>query len=210
MTGVYALWNEGLGDHVASISLLAQMARARSLIRFHSKPVHRRRHEELLKLLVGADVLAPTDEPATEHLDGFNVWATEYLPTHARWSRCHAAPTICTHFEGISSAREKNPPPADVQQITEWAAKRGLRVSPLTGQMPLAEVVRRLATCSLFVGCDSGMSHLAHCVGTPTYLLEYGLPVVTCHRHKAYVRCDGAGHFIAQAANWMGYLDCLL
>lgn len=208
---VYNLWNEGLGDHWASINLLAQMSIAQGRqVRFHSKPEHHSRHAQILIALEGglARVL-PQDEPGTADLDGFNVWATEYLPTKRRWYRSGVEPVVCTHFEGISAAADKNPPPADRQEIEAWAAARGLKTCALTGGMTLSEVIWRLATCTLFVGCDSGMSHIAHSVGCPTYLLEYRLPVVTCHRHKAYIRCDGAGHFTQQAANWLGYLQSL-
>jgi heptosyltransferase-2 len=41
----------------------------------------------------------------------------------------------------------------------------------LARSLPLAELAARLSNCSLFVGHDSGISHLAAAVGTPTVVL---------------------------------------
>jgi heptosyltransferase III len=41
----------------------------------------------------------------------------------------------------------------------------------LARSLPLAELAARLSTCALFVGHDSGISHLAAAVGTPTVVL---------------------------------------
>ena len=41
----------------------------------------------------------------------------------------------------------------------------------LAHSLPLAELAARLSTCSLFIGHDSGISHLAAAVGTPTVVL---------------------------------------
>ena len=41
----------------------------------------------------------------------------------------------------------------------------------LARSLPLAELAARLSTCSVFVGHDSGISHLAAAVGTPSIVL---------------------------------------
>jgi heptosyltransferase-2 len=41
----------------------------------------------------------------------------------------------------------------------------------LARSLPLAELAARLSNCSLFVGHDSGISHLAAAIGTPTIVL---------------------------------------
>ena len=47
---------------------------------------------------------------------------------------------------------------------------------------------------------------LAHAVNTPTFILEYGLPIVTCHRGKKYIHCAGAGDFIDwKLPTWIKY-----
>lgn len=223
-TPIYSLWNDGLGDHWASICLLAQLSKETGEhVCFSSDERFRSRHLEILHVLnLRGAWVAWTPEQANARLDGFDVWATEYLPTRVRWHRSagrdrpfgDAHPGIgnyiCTHFEGVSSAENKNPSTDEQRRILEWAAVRQLQVKPLGDPaMPLSRMVELLSRCVLFVGCDSGPSHVAHSVGCPTYLLEYKLPVVTCHRHKAYVRCDGAGHFVSQADNWLHYLRFL-
>lgn len=208
---VYALWNEGLGDHWASINLLAQMSiTRREPVEFQMSARFLERHGEILDLLdLGTARVLMTASQSDARLGGFDVWATEYLPTRRRWARSDRLDFICTHFAGVSSAADKNPPDHDQMQIREWAAKQGLPAVELGPHLSLTAIVDLLSRCTLFVGCDSGMSHIAHSVGCPTYLLEYKLPVVTCHRHKAYVLCRGAGHFTQQADTWMHYLRTL-
>lgn len=208
---VYNLHHEGLGDHWASISYLAQLSIARGeLIRFHSKPEHAFRHLQILSVLglAGAQLL-PCTEPGTASIDGFNLWATEYLRTKEQWRRPSGEHFVTMHFKGISAAADKNPSSDQIAEIKVWAAKQGMSWVELGQHMTLDLVVDSLRRCALFVGCDSGFSHIAHSISCPTYILEYGLPVVTCHRHKPYVLCKGAGHFIQQAENWLGYLRSL-
>lgn len=212
---IYRLWNDGLGDHWASVNLLDHMARLRpasqTICFTHPDPEKRARAREILGLLHdsqvhGAALMCHTGAPDSQvtDLDGFDVWATPYFRTKNHWTLSKMTPTICVHFDGLSAASDKNPSLDEQHQILTWAAARGLRVVVLGDPtMSLSWVVTHLATCALFVGCDSGMSHIAHSVGCPTYLLEYNLPVVTCHRNKNYVLCKGAGHFMQQGDNWL-------
>ena len=205
----YRLWNDGLGDHWASLNLLAQ----KSFVSGERVAYH---HPDRKVLDRALDILHMLDLPdrvrmegqlvpeSAQSLDGFDVWATPYFPTKHRWHLRWAQPFIAFHFDGVSSAAEKNPPPTEQTEILRWAGRQGLGVIKLGSQMALAEAVEHLSDCMLFVGCDSGFSHIAHSVGCPTYLLEYKLPIVTCHRHKSYVLCKGAAHFATQADNWLG------
>ena len=205
---IYRLHNGGLGDHWASINLLHMLGLQRGeMVYFSSRGEHRQRHAEILGVLGIGNVL-PVDDEGDTPLDGFDVWATHYAPTLPLWSR-HSqtqAPTLCYQFDGESAAADKNPGKSERDQILVWAATRGLTAIPLGRDNSIPEIVYRLANCTLFVGCDSGVSHIAHSVGCPTYLLEYNLPVVTYHRHKNYVLCKGAGHFTQQADNYLHYL----
>ncbi len=215
----YRLHNDGLGDHWASLNLLAHMSMARrALIPYtHSNPSLLARAGLILGLLHLPDHnrvrLEARSDPASEDvagLNGFDVWATEFFPTQMKWRLRYPRSFICVHFNGISAAEDKNPSLEEQQKILAWAKARKLGVEVLGGEgWPLADVVEQLADCALFVGCDSGFSHIAHSVGCPTYLLEYKLPVVTCHRHKPYVLCKGAEHFKSQADNWLGYMRTL-
>lgn len=207
---VYNLWHNGLGDHWASLNLLARMSEASDApVSFVSPRETYLRNREILTLLDLGTVrprLSHLIGTGNRDLDGFHVWACPYFPTIQRWSPGRVRGHACVHFDGLSSAADKNPSAEDADSITRWLIDQGLMVTPLTRAMSLAQMVQALATCSLFVGCDSGPSHIAHSVGCPTYLLEYKLPVVTCHRHKAYVLCTGVGSFQQQASNWINYL----
>jgi hypothetical protein len=208
----YRLWNEGLGDHWASLNLLAHMCliSGKPIAYSHPQKAKIDRAGVILDLLdlshMRRFIVGHADQK-TEDLDGFDVWATPYFATRVRWSLQGMVPTLCVHFDGISTAHDKNPSKDEQEQILAWAAARGLRVVVLGDPaMPLQDMIKHLATCALFVGCDSGPSHVAHSVGCPTYLLEYNLPVVTCHRHKNYVLCKGAGHFTQQGDNWLHFV----
>ncbi len=213
---IYRLWNDGLGDHWASLNLLAHMsvwANGRE-IGYTLDPLHVDRAREILaelNLPYAANLIRHANpEPLdVKSLDGFHVWSTPYFPTHKRWIDKKAERYVCTHFDGVSSAAEKNPSAQEQEAIIQWATRRGLCVINLGGKfrLELSGITDLLSRCALFVGCDSGMSHIAHSVSCPTYILEYGLPVVTCHRHKRYVLCKGAEHFKAQADNWMNWLE---
>ncbi len=210
----YRLWNDGLGDHWASLNLLAHMAQQEPVAYTHPDRRLLQRAGEILDLLAIPGPRMPAWEipDVARSPDGFDIWAGPYFPTKRQWSldrRAYNFQFICVHFDGISSAAEKNPSPNEIRTIVTWARHNGLEAITLGPSQPLDEVVGLLANCALFVGCDSGFSHIAHSVGTPTYLLEYKLPVVTCHRHKSYVLCKGAGHFMQQADNWLHYLRTL-
>lgn len=204
---VYNLWNGGLGDHWASISLLARLSiHAKREILFSSQGEHEKRHQEILDVLdLGDARLTRYLGPGNTDLSGFNVWAAEYMPTWFRWRDTQLRPYVCAHFSGISSAEDKNPPLEDQRRIEAWCKSKGFGLFVI-GKSELSVITDFLSHCVLFVGCDSGMSHIAHSVGCPTYLLQYRLPVVTCHRNKNYVLCNGVGHFEQQADNWLSYL----
>lgn len=211
---IYQLHNSGLGDHWASLSLLASMSiRTGQHVGYTAAlPAKRARAHEIIRLLDLPDaayLVQYVDPPESQLrlLDGFHVWSTPYYPTRLRWSSGRDARSpgyVCAHFSGESSGDLKNPSIAEQTSILSWVARQGLGLHLLGNPAePLGSVVDKLASCALFVGCDSGFSHIAHSVGCPTYLLEYDLPVVTCHRHKSYVLCRGAAEFAHQADRWL-------
>jgi hypothetical protein len=53
-------------------------------------------------------------------------------------------------------------------------------------QRNLSEIIEILAQSELFVGIDSGMSHVAHSVGVPVFL-KYYPELGLCHPNKEYV-----------------------
>lgn len=207
---IWRLWNFGLGDHWATVNFLAwrfqftQKTQVLSVMQ-HGKDFTQRL-TEIIKLLdiPSFSIQLTTDAPDTE-LDGFALWASLYFPTGMRW-RHYPKRVLVYQFDGVSAAEDKNPSVSDQEKIFAWCAKNGFLTTRLGNHLTLGQCVSALSTATLFVGCDSGMSHIAHSVGVPTYILEYNLPVVTCHRNKNYVKCERADHFISQAENFLTFL----
>ncbi len=208
---IYQLWNAGLGDHWASLCLLGRIGEAKkTAIRFHSAPEYHERHQQILDVLdIKTTMLIPEHDAPNTQLDGFDIWCAQYFPTRRVWKHQTIEPMVCYHFDGESSGMDKNPAAAEMMHILDWCARMKLEAVRLTGKLDIPHIVSLLSRCALFVGCDSGMSHIAHSVNCPSYILQYKLPVVTCHRHKPYVLCRGAGEFMGQATNWVRHLRFL-
>lgn len=210
---IYRNWNSGLGDTWATIQLLARMRMPRCGPVFLSSRQHGEDLKEMQDAILsnlnrdhGCGCVIPVDwEPNTE-LDGYAVWAAPVIPTTVQWAQNEWNRQITVQFDGKSTPELKNAPPADVLRILDWAERHDLKVVTVGKNLGLEKSIWAMKQSVLFVGVDSGMSHVAHSVGVPTYILEYDLPVVTCHRHRNYVLCRGSEHFTAQAENYLTYL----
>lgn len=204
---IYRLWNFGLGDHWQSMCLFRHLARAGNrptVSTMQHGTDFRRRVREIHDVLEPENGVNFTTYGSTDDLDGFDVWACPLWPTRAQWEfPTGIRPRFCYQFDGESSAREKNPPPEDQTRLMAHLNDLGYAGIRLNSNMSIADCVCALALCDFFVGCDSGMSHIAHSVRTPVYLLEYELPVITCHRGKAYTLCRGVDEFIGQSERYL-------
>jgi hypothetical protein len=205
---IYRNWNTGLGDTWATIQLLAQKQGPDDLLLSTIQHGERLRvmQQEILNVLdqdhFTNEVVLVDEEPNTD-LDGFAVWAALPLPTIERWRPLGR--TIAIQLDGHSTPELKNPPAADIMKIYAWADLHNFEMVFVGKSLGLRASVKALARATMFCGVDSGMSHVAHSVGVPTFVLEYQLPVVTCHRHRNYVLAKGADHFIAQAENYLTF-----
>lgn len=210
MKPVYRIWNNGFGDAWQSLCLLERTAIAKKqeiLLSVHSHWGDvRARLNEIIEALEIKNVLL-TDEPPNTELSGFDIWACPTLPTVKRWEFNAENRVVVYQFDGDSNAIGKNPPEEDQERIIDYLTDAGFRPIRLGKHFSVQHCVGYAAEAALFVGCDSGMVHVAHSVGTPAYILEYSQPVVTCHRQKQYVLCRGASEF---EANVERYLDLLL
>ena len=106
--------------------------------------------------------------------------SSDFDPLYRRLGTKPTAPTVV--IQPGSGSRLKNWPLACFEDLAERLAGRGLRVSWCTGPaeeglpampgalppMPLTELASLLAGAGLFVGNDSGISHLAAAAGCPT------------------------------------------
>lgn len=208
---VFAPWNAGLGDQWATISLL--LHRWAVSAQFRPSLLHSPAHLRSMHYAIGAELLNGVngvklvDAPPTHQLAGFDVWACPVWPTNVRWQPYERHAFATYQFDGISAARDKNPTEIDQALILQRLDAWGIPTLPLGKHLTLRECTQYLAASSFFVGCDSGMSHLAHSVGTHCFLLEYNLPVVTCHRGKAYIQCAGTEDFLRhKLPTWIDYL----
>jgi hypothetical protein len=165
-------------------------------------------HREIVDVLDSPGTLELTAEPFTRSLDGYSVWATPYFPTHRRWSITDEHTTVTLQVDGRSSAKDKNPSEAEQVRLAEALREQvpGLEIVTLGDHLSVAECVEQAAKSAFFLGVDSGMAHLCHSVGVPIFLLEYALPVVTCHRGKSYRLCRGAADFREKLLRWNNYL----
>ena len=194
MSVVYNPWNEGLGDRWATFNLLMALARQRnSPVLLHSTGHRARLNAEIIDSLAEPGWIVATDRPATHHLSGYDVWAAPSAPTRHRWHPSAPHGLVCCHFDGISSATDKNPNAHEHAILMCALRASGFEVAILNRHQPIAEVIAIMCASAFFVGVDSGFSHIAHSVGLPTFLLEFELPIITCHRGKSFIQC-GSRH----------------
>ena len=199
---VWQPWHFNLGDHWATLQHLitrSYVTREEQLLsRWQHGKDYGPRFEEMLALIGGPEraQVSVVDRPYNTELNGYDVWATPYWPTVRTWNPSHHHSGVVYQFDGISSAEAKNPPEAELRDIMAYL-RAWEDVTPLGKHMSLAEVVDELRQAKLFVGVDSGMSHIAHSVGVPTIIVEYKLPIITCHRRKPFVHARGTSELLA-------------
>ncbi len=201
---IFTPWNSGLGDAIATFSLLARKAAFSGPLLLATNG-RGELHEELFEVFQSTGITS-VNKPGDTPLSGFDVWAAEPWPTKTRWHSAGGHHIYTYQFDGISSASEKNPPAADQDRIHEHLRSLGLLGVRLDKTWRIADAVNALANSAFFVGCDSGFAHLSLAVGAPTFVLEYALPIVTVFRGKKYIHCAGAGDFIDwKLPTWINY-----
>ncbi len=203
------------GDHWATLSLLRYRARLQktrpSFSYMHGNQSFLSRLREINDALGmekdGALDCTPllTDQPPTVGISILDVWSCPVVPTRRRWELPRTERTAVYQFDGVWSP-EKNPSPEEQAVVLAHLRNAGYTPIRLGKHLSVAQCVDACATALLFVGCCSGMSHLAHSVGTPVYLLEYGYPVTTCHRLKQFVLCKGAAHFARESTAYIDFI----
>ncbi len=208
---IYRLWNFGFGDHWQTMCLLRRMAKVTCRLPSLSYMQHGRNFgDRLLEIdqALGMQLFSPimTAAEPTHELDGYDVWHCPAVATRLTWSfNPSGMGVVAYQFDGESSP-DKNPSKRDEERILGHLREAGYEPIKLGKHLSVQQCVDLCTVSALFVGSCSGMSHLAHSVGVPVYLLEYGLPVITCHRQKQFVICKGAEHFIAEVR---GYLQLI-
>ncbi len=205
---IFAPWNIGLGDQIATINLLAHRGLSGLPTQLHSKdmPLYRL-HREIIDVLdFDPKHLVLTEEEPTHQLEGYDVWASPYLPTRFRWSASERHPYVCYQLDGFSVAHDKNLDQKSEALLLRMLHASGFEPRRLGKHLSIAQCVRIASESAFFVGVDSGMSHLCHCVGVPMFLIENRLPIITCHRGKAYIPCKGVEDFLRH--KFPTWVDC--
>ncbi len=220
MEPIYRLCGAHLGDHWAGLSLMRYCAATSGQ---RPRVVYTRDDQNFLARFQEIDALLSMDrdgdedrtpiftqEPYTCDVPNDTIWACPVVPTKRRWSFPPlTARTVVYQFDGVWSAAAKNPSVDEQTQVLNFLTAQGYVPVRLGRHLSLARCVQLCSIATLFVGCDSGMSHVAHSVGVPVYLLEYGLPVVGCHRQKQFVACRGARHFMQEVHQYLVLTDRL-
>lgn len=211
---IYQLHNSNLGDHWTSYCLMTCLGkrhkRQYSLGVRNAGEDYTKRLEEVAGLF-REQLYSPilVDAEGQEKVDAWLNWAypAVLVDFRHRWDISHVEKTVCYQFDGISSAEDKNPPPMLALGIKGYFKNKGFKLIRLGGHMSLEEAVFYLSRCSLFVGCDSGFSHIAHSVGCPVYMYEGNLPFWHVHRLKQMDIFKNIQELDMRVEKWLQLLD---
>jgi hypothetical protein len=108
--------------------------------------------------------------PTAGKLEAFHKnWQTmQPVSTKQRWLGLKTD-RICVQFNGIYEAEKKNPTTAELVFIMRELTKK-YKLIPMGLPLTIEQSIRELAASALFVGCSSGMGHVAVCTGIPTII----------------------------------------
>lgn len=126
-----------------------------------------------------------------------------FMPAHLlRWRVAFARPyrQTTTRWHGAGSRRiayqfvpgkegAKSCKPGQIEQFEPQVRALGYTPVALGAHLGIAGSIKHAAGAELFVGVDSGMSHLCHSVGVPVHLLrndQAAATIDTMHRGNAY------------------------
>lgn len=210
---IYQLHNSNLGDHWSSYSLMTVLGmRHRTRYRlgtWNAGGNYTQRLEEIQELF-GEQEFRPilVQAEGEKKVDAWLNWAFPALEVDARyrWRIDRCQKKVCYQFDGISAAEDKNPSPVMSFAIKMFFKERGFKLTRLGGHITLKEAVQHLSECSLFVGCDSGFSHIAHSVGCPTYMYEGTLPFWHVHRLKQMDVFKDIPELTMRVEKWLEFL----
>lgn len=204
--GLPEIWNTpggGFGDMWAAVNYLLQKSAAekRQLLvsryaGFKKGADHWQTLIDMLALIdapTGADVQV-ADDIANKQM-AMDCFPGRHLPARVRWTP-NKSRVFAIQFDGKSSADKKCPHPSAIRRFNDWAALRGIRLIPVGLPMHMNESARILSRAELFFGVCSGMSHLAHSVGTPCHLVEYEMKVAWWHGKNDFTVHQGMDAFM--------------
>ena len=197
MTRIWNTAGDHIGDMWAAINYAARQSEQLGTTEYISDENNQRQNlEEIMSCLELPVTCRVATSPAspTDNIRG-KSWEAKYYPTKTKWNG-PSSKIICFQFDGRSYASKKNPPDSDIALIEKFAAQQNYTLLKVGKPLSIQQSINIMADSCLFVGVCSGMSHVAHSVGLPVYLLEYKLKIHFFHRGNNYIACQGAIDFI--------------
>jgi hypothetical protein len=109
-----------------------------------------------------------------------------YVPAKVRWAR-NDSRIISYQLETPTKHRpDRFCHPRLIEGLSDQLPDYEFIELGKTHQSTVSEIIEILSQSELFVGIDSGMSHVAHSVGVPVFL-KYHAELDLCHPNKEYV-----------------------
>jgi len=162
------------------------------------------KYKEILPLLEQALILniSKKDIPNGAKLSNGGHLPNVYVPTRIKWCGGVKRNRICYQFDGRSSCRRKNPPEKDLFKLVDFIY--GVDFVRLGGHLSLEKCVKIMASSDCFLGVDSGMSHIAHSVGVPTFIIKYRFNFDSWHVNAPpFEVCHGTDDAIDKVTSFM-------
>jgi len=210
---IYEPHNTNLGDHFTSYCLMTILGQRHKVAYklgtqwFHMDYYGR---FEQIDSLFTEQPYRPVfvRDPGKTKVDPWLNWCYPPLAADAkyRWRHDRVERTFCYQFDGISSAEEKNPPTSLVAEIKAVLKLNGYKGIRLGAHLSLPTAAQALSTCALFVGCDSGFSHIAHSIGCPVFMYEGALATYTTHKLKQADVFYDLPTFMMKVEHWLKLL----
>ena len=135
------------------------------------------------------DVVVTTERFAAGSRFSVRDHHDSYVPTKVRWAQ-HETGVISYQLETSTSHRPgRFCNPWLIEDLSDRLPGYEFIEVGKQHQSTLSEIIQILSRSTLFVGIDSGMSHVAHSVGVPVFLKQYP-ELELCHPNKEYVAFD--------------------
>ena len=207
MKHIYRLHSVNLGDHIATLGcarFMAEVHGERITVSTWNGADFTERVNEIESILDQTySPIFTTEHPNTNFVE-WGVWNTPPARVRftLRWQPGkidRIRPYACYQFDGTSSQEEKNPSEAEQEAMLQVLRGMGMDTIRLGAHNTLKEAAELLSHAMLFVGCDSGFTHMGHAVGTPVYIYVKKLAPHTAHKYKQYVPFTDPGmlaHYI--------------
>jgi len=201
-----------LGDQWSTISFLYRISEAISAPidmgqYYYSRYSHETITKETYKLTKEILPLFDTkgkinliDQAAKTLLPWTVRFAYPYLKTKIKWNSKKTTNIVCFQFNAKSQKKLVYMDNEQIEKIQSFLKKLGYRVQKLGFNQSIEDIVNCLSTCTAFVGVDSGMSHIAHSVGAPIFMIANNRLLFSMrngsHYKKQQLYCSDINDFI--------------